>query len=180
MYKNHHYHLLVPNIFIFLILFIISKVNYNVYRIRLKGVFLMSNKTVELQNKRKQFVPKGVSNGNLNIAQEAKGATITDIDGKEWIDFASAIGTINVGHNHPKVNEAVKAQIDQFIHPGFNVIMYESYIELAEKLCEITPGDFPKQAALFNSGAEAVENAVKIARKYTKRQAVVTFTRGFH
>lgn len=133
-----------------------------------------------LQKKRNQFIPKGVSNGNLNIAQNASGATVTDIDGKEWIDFAGAIGTLNVGHSHPKVTEAVNKQVEKFLHPGFNVMMYEGYIELAEKLCEITPGNFDKQALLLNSGAEAVENAVKVARRYTNRQAVVSFTRGFH
>lgn len=136
--------------------------------------------TKELQEKRQKFVPKGVSNGNLNIAQKASGATITDIDSNEWIDFASAIGTLNVGHTHPKVTAAVKDQVERFLHPGFNVMMYEGYITLAEKLCEITPGDFEKQAIFFNSGAEAVENAIKISRRYTGRQAVVSFVRGYH
>ncbi|MEW9677682.1 4-aminobutyrate--2-oxoglutarate transaminase [Lentibacillus sp. L22] len=136
--------------------------------------------TEELQAKRQQYIPRGVSNGNLNIAAYASGATVTDIEGKEWIDFAGAIGTLNVGHTHPKVTEAVKQQVDRFLHPGFNVMMYEGYINLAEKLCEITPGTFDKQAILLNSGAEAVENAVKAARRYTGRQAVVSFTRGFH
>ncbi|MEH7094408.1 4-aminobutyrate--2-oxoglutarate transaminase [Neobacillus vireti] len=138
------------------------------------------SQTAELQEKRKKFVPKGVSNGNLNFALHASGATVTDIDNKEWIDFAGAIGTLNVGHSHPKVTEAVKNQVDKFLHPGFNVIMYESYINLAEKLCQIIPGDFDKQAIFFNSGAEAVENAIKISRRYTKRPAVVSFVRGYH
>ncbi|MFS0783064.1 4-aminobutyrate--2-oxoglutarate transaminase [Bacillus sp. 1P06AnD] len=139
-----------------------------------------SNKAKELQEKRKAFVPKGVSNGNLQIAAYAHGATVTDIDQNEWIDFAGAIGTLNVGHTHPKITEAVKEQVDRFLHPGFNVMMYEGYIRLAEKLCQITPGTFDKQAILLNSGAEAVENAVKIARRYTGRQAVVSFVRGYH
>jgi len=134
----------------------------------------------ELQEKRKKYIPKGVSNGNLNVVNYAKGATITDMDGKEWIDFAGAIGTLNVGHTHPKVTAAVKEQVDKFLHPGFNVMMYDGYINLAEKLCEITPGNFDKQALLLNSGAEAVENAIKVSRKYTGRQAVVSFVRGFH
>ncbi|WML27221.1 4-aminobutyrate--2-oxoglutarate transaminase [Neobacillus sp. OS1-33] len=138
------------------------------------------SQTAALQEKRKKFVPKGVSNGNLNFAQHASGATVTDIDNNEWIDFAGAIGTLNVGHCHPKVSEAVKIQVDKFLHPGFNVIMYESYINLAEKLCQITPGEFDKQAIFFNSGAEAVENAIKISRRYTKRPAVVSFVRGYH
>ncbi|WP_405027687.1 4-aminobutyrate--2-oxoglutarate transaminase [Lentibacillus songyuanensis] len=136
--------------------------------------------TEELQAKRQKYIPRGVSNGNLNIAAHASGATVTDIEGRKWIDFAGAIGTLNVGHTHPKVTEAVKQQVDRFLHPGFNVMMYEGYIQLAEKLCEITPGTFDKQAILLNSGAEAVENAVKAARRYTGRQAVVSFTRGFH
>src|SRR5690625_865825 len=102
----------------------------------------------ELQNKRKKYVPRGVSNGNLNIAKEATGATVIDQEGNEWIDFASAIGTLNVGHSHPKVTEAVNEQVGKFLHPGFNVMMYEGYINLAEKLCEITPGNFEKQAIL--------------------------------
>ncbi len=136
--------------------------------------------TEELQAKRKKFVPRGVSNGNLNIADYGKGSTLVDKDGREWIDFAGAIGTLNVGHSHPRVTETIKQQVEKFLHPGFNVMMYEGYIELAEQLCKITPGDHDKQAILFNSGAEAVENAVKIARYHTNRQAVVTFNRGFH
>lgn len=140
----------------------------------------ITKSTQKLQEKRKKYIPRGVSNGNLNIAHKAKGATVVDIDGNEYIDFAGAIGTLNVGHTHPKVTAAVKEQVDRFLHPGFNVMMYEGYIELAEKLCQITPGDFEKQALLLNSGAEAVENAIKVSRKYTGRQAVVSFVRGFH
>ncbi|MGP4070152.1 4-aminobutyrate--2-oxoglutarate transaminase [Halobacillus sp. B29] len=143
----------------------------------------MTNKTVnkdELQRKRKKYIPKGIGNGNTNIADYARGARVFDNEGREWIDFAGAIGTLNVGHTHPKVTEAVKKQADRYLHPGFNVIMYDSYINLAEKLCTITPGSFDKMAMLFNSGAEAVENAVKVARKYTNRQAVVSFERAFH
>ena len=95
--------------------------------------FLFTNKNYK--KKEKNMYLKGVSNGNLNIAHHASGATVIDIDGKEWIDFAGAIGTLNVGHSHPKVTEAVKNQVDKFLHPGFNVMMYEGYINLAEKLC---------------------------------------------
>ena len=137
-------------------------------------------KTKDLQDKRNKYVARGVSNGNLSIAAKAHGATITDPEGNEFIDFAGAIGVQNVGHTHPKVTEAVKNQVDKFLHPGFNCIMYDGYIELAEKLCGITPGDFDKKAILFNSGAEAVENAVKMSRKYTGRNAVVSFKRGYH
>lgn len=140
----------------------------------------ISSTTKELQEKRKKYVPKAVSNGNLNIAHTAKGATIIDLDGNEWIDFAGAIGTLNVGHSHPKVTAAVKEQVEKFLHPGFNIMLYEGYIRLAEKLCHLTPGEFEKQAIFFNSGAEAVENAIKISRRYTGRQAVVSFVRGYH
>ncbi|MEC3655739.1 4-aminobutyrate--2-oxoglutarate transaminase [Bacillus siamensis] len=136
--------------------------------------------TAQWQQKRDQFVSKGVGNGNRSMAVKGEGALLYDLDGRRFIDFAGAIGTLNVGHSHPKVVEAVKKQAEDLIHPGFNVMMYPSYIELAEKLCALAPGDHAKKAILLNSGAEAVENAVKIARKYTKRQAVVSFTRGFH
>lgn len=132
------------------------------------------------QEKRDRYVPKGVGNGNRAMAASGKGAVLTDVNGQEYIDFAGAIGTMNVGHSHPKVVEAAVSQVEKVTHPGFNVMMYDSYIEVAEALCQITPGDFDKKAILLNSGAEAVENAVKIARKATGRQAVVTFTRGFH
>lgn len=137
-------------------------------------------KSQELAAKRKEIVPKGISNGCYAIADHAEGALVTDIDGNTFIDFVGAIGTVNVGHSHPRVVKAIREQAENFIHTGFNVMMYESYIELAQKLTELAPGSFPKQAAFFNSGAEAVENAVKIARKYTKRQGIVSFTRGFH
>jgi 4-aminobutyrate aminotransferase/(S)-3-amino-2-methylpropionate transaminase len=136
--------------------------------------------SAEWQQKRDQFVSKGVSNGNRSLAVKGEGAVLYDLDGRRFVDFAGAIGTLNVGHSHPKVVEAVKRQTEELIHPGFNVMMYPSYIELAEKLCGLAPGEHDKKAIFLNSGAEAVENAVKIARKYTKRQGVVTFTRGFH
>ncbi|WP_340082810.1 4-aminobutyrate--2-oxoglutarate transaminase [Terribacillus sp. FSL K6-0262] len=140
----------------------------------------LANETLLLQQKRDKYVARGVSNGNKSIAAKGEGALLFDQDGRRFIDFAGAIGTMNVGHSHPKVVEALKKQAEAFVHPGFNVIMYASYIELAEKLCSLTPGSFDKKAIFLNSGAEAVENAVKIARKYTGRQAVVTFNRGFH
>jgi len=136
--------------------------------------------TEDWQAKRDQFVARGVSNGNRHLAAKGEGAVLYDIDGRRFIDFAGAIGTLNVGHSHLKVVEAVKQQAEQLIHPGFNVMMYQAYIELAEKLCRLAPGAHEKKAIFLNSGAEAVENAVKISRKYTKRQAVVSFTRGFH
>lgn len=140
----------------------------------------MTDLTQTLQEMRKKYVAHGVSNGNLNIARKAKNATIVAESGKEFIDFAGAIGVMNVGHCHPKIVEAAKNQIDEHIHPGFNVMLYESYLQLCKRLCEVTAGDHEKKAILFNTGAEAVENTVKIARRYTGRQGVVTFDRGFH
>ncbi|WP_420809997.1 4-aminobutyrate--2-oxoglutarate transaminase [Ignatzschineria cameli] len=140
----------------------------------------MSYNTEQLQKMRQQYVARGVSNGNLNIAKSAKNATIITEKGEEFIDFAGAIGVMNVGHSHPKVIAAIKAQLDHFTHPGFNVMMYQSYLEVCKRLCEITAGDHDKKAILFNTGAEAVENAVKIARKFTGRTGVVAFNRAFH
>lgn len=133
-----------------------------------------------LLERRKNIVPNAVSYGIPTFAQEATGAKITDVDGNTFIDFAGAIGTINVGHSHPKVKEALHDQVDKFIHTGFNVMMYEPYIALAEKLANLAPGNHNKKVLLQNSGAEAVENAVKIARKYSGRQAIVTFANAFH
>ncbi|MDQ0198721.1 4-aminobutyrate--2-oxoglutarate transaminase [Neobacillus ginsengisoli] len=134
----------------------------------------------ELLEQRNKYVPRGISNNCHSFVKKAQGALVEDVDGNTYIDFAGAIGTLNVGHSHPRVVRALQEQASQFIHTGFNVMMYESYIQLAERLCKLAPGNFEKQAAFFNSGAEAVENAVKIARKYTKRQGIVSFTRGFH
>lgn len=134
----------------------------------------------ELLERRNKYVPKGISNNCHSFVKKATGALVEDVDGNSYIDFAGAIGTLNVGHTHPRVVRALQEQASQFIHTCFNVMMYESYINLAERLCKLAPGNFDKQAAFFNSGAEAVENAVKIARKYTKRQGIVSFTRGFH
>lgn len=137
-------------------------------------------KASELLERRKNIVPNAVSCGLPTFAREADGAKVTDVDGNTFIDFAGAIGTINVGHCHPKVKEALHDQVDKYIHTGFNVMMYEPYIALAEKLADLSPGSHDKKVLLQNSGAEAVENAVKIARKYTGRQAIVTFANAFH
>ncbi|MGB8000661.1 MAG: 4-aminobutyrate--2-oxoglutarate transaminase [Anaerobacillus sp.] len=134
----------------------------------------------QLLERRKNIVPNAVTCGIPTFAEEASGARVTDVDGNTFIDFAGAIGTINVGHCHPRVKEALHDQVDKYIHTGFNVMMYEPYIELAEKLAALAPGNHPKKVLLQNSGAEAVENAVKIARKYTGRQAIVTFQNAFH
>lgn len=130
-------------------------------------------KSQELLNRRNKYVPRGISSNSQAFVKKAQGAIVEDVDGNRFIDFAGAIGTQNVGHCHPRVVRALQEQASQFIHTGFNVMMYEAYIELAEKLCRLAPGDHDKKAAFFNSGAEAVENAVKIAKQYTKRPGVI-------
>ncbi len=134
----------------------------------------------ELLKLRNKFIPKAVFNITPAFIGSAKGSIMTDINGREMIDFAGGIGTVNVGHCHPKVVSAIKDQAEKYLHTCFHVAMYESYIELARKLCEITPGNFPKMAMFANSGAEAVENAIKIARYYTKRPKIITFENAFH
>jgi 4-aminobutyrate aminotransferase/(S)-3-amino-2-methylpropionate transaminase len=111
---------------------------------------------------------------------KAEGAVIEDVDGNRFIDFAGGIGCLNTGHRAPRVVEAVRRQLDRFLHTSFNVLPYESYIALAERLNAITPGRFAKKTVLVNSGAEAVENAIKIARAYTKRPAILAFEDAFH
>ena len=114
------------------------------------------------------------------FAAEARNATITDVDGNTFIDFAGGVGVVNVGHCHPRVVEAIQEQAGRFVHTDFTVVPYASYIELAERLGDLAPFTGPTRAAFFNSGAEAVENAVKIARLVTGRPAVVAFEGGFH
>jgi 4-aminobutyrate aminotransferase/(S)-3-amino-2-methylpropionate transaminase len=133
-----------------------------------------------LKNLRQTFVPQGPFNVTPFFAEKARGAAIYDVDGRELIDFAGGIGVMNVGHSHPKVVAAIKEQAEKFTHTCFHVVMYEPYVELARKLCSLTPGIFPKMAIFANSGAEAVENTVKIARHFTKRPAVIAFEAGFH
>ncbi|WP_035068246.1 4-aminobutyrate--2-oxoglutarate transaminase [Nitratidesulfovibrio termitidis] len=140
----------------------------------------MNQQTKDLMDRRAKSVAKGVFNAAPVFAAKAEGAVITDVEGREFIDFAGGIGVMNVGHNHPKVVEAIKRQADKLLHSCFHIVMYEEYVALCEKLAALTPGSFPKKAALFNSGAEAVENAVKIARHATGRQGVVVFENSFH
>ncbi|MCM3706361.1 MULTISPECIES: 4-aminobutyrate--2-oxoglutarate transaminase [Cytobacillus] len=137
-------------------------------------------KASELLLRREKEVPRGPFNTVPSFAEKAEGALITDIDGNTFIDFAGAIGSLNAGHCPPRVVEALKEQMDKYIHPCFHVMMYEPYVALAEKLNEITPGKHSKKTFFLNSGAEAVENAIKIARKYTGRKGIISFERGFH
>jgi 4-aminobutyrate aminotransferase / (S)-3-amino-2-methylpropionate transaminase / 5-aminovalerate transaminase len=137
-------------------------------------------KAKELLTRKEANVPKGPFNTIKTFAVKGDGALLTDVDGNTFLDFAGAIGSLNTGHCPPRVVEALHKQIDDYLHPCFHVMMYEPYIQLAEKLNEITPGPHSKKTFFLNSGAEAVENAVKIARKYTGRKAIISFERGFH
>jgi 4-aminobutyrate aminotransferase/(S)-3-amino-2-methylpropionate transaminase len=137
-------------------------------------------KSRALLARRQQFVARGVS-ATMNVfAARAEGAVIEDVDGNRYIDFAGGIGTMNVGHSRPEVVQAIAEQAAKFTHTCFSVMMYEPYVELAERITRLAPGNFPKKAIFFNSGAEAVENAVKIARYATGRPAVIVFDNGFH
>jgi len=133
-----------------------------------------------LKARRDLALPMGLPSKSGIYAARAKGAELWDVEGKRYIDFIGGIGVLNVGHAHPKVVEAIKKQTDDFIHTCFGIAQYESYVEVAERLNEITPGDTPKKTALFNSGAEAVENAVKFARQITGRPGVIAFAGAFH
>ena len=133
-----------------------------------------------LMARREEVVPRGVFHATPVFAAAGKGATVTDVDGNTYLDFAGGIGTLNVGYSHPRVVAAVKAQAERFFHTCFHVMPYEGYVALAERLASLVPGDFPKKTLLLNSGAEAVENAIKIARAYTGRPAVIAFTNAFH
>jgi 4-aminobutyrate aminotransferase/(S)-3-amino-2-methylpropionate transaminase len=137
-------------------------------------------KSLALQKRREKAVSDGLGTAIPIWAAEANGALVTDVDGNTLIDFGGGIGVLNAGHNHPKVVEAVKNQADKLLHTCYYATQYEPYLELAEKLNEIVPGDFDKKSFLVNSGAEAVENAVKISRAYTGKPGVLAFENGFH
>jgi 4-aminobutyrate aminotransferase/(S)-3-amino-2-methylpropionate transaminase len=137
-------------------------------------------KSRALMARRQQFVARGVSSTMPVFAAKAEGAVIEDVDGNRFFDFAGGIGAMNIGHSRPEVVKAIAEQAEKFTHTCFSVMMYEPYIALAERLTKITPGDFPKKAIFFNSGAEAVENAVKIARYATGRPAIIVFDNGYH
>ncbi len=137
-------------------------------------------KSVELQTRKTASVSAGVSTGLPVYVERAGGGILVDVDGNQLIDFGSGIAVTTVGNAAPRVVERVRAQVEDFTHTCFMVTPYEEYLEVAEALNDLTPGDHEKRSALFNSGAEAVENAVKIARVHTGRQAVVAFDHGYH
>ncbi len=134
----------------------------------------------KLKALRERYVPRGVTTAHPLVADHAQGSELWDTSGRRYIDFVGGIGVMNVGHNHPRVMAAVREQLDRATHTAFQVVMYESYLRLAERLCEVAPGDGSKKAIFFSTGAEAVENAVKIARAATGRSAVISFAGGFH
>lgn len=137
-------------------------------------------KSQELLARRQEFVARGVASTMSVFAAKADGAIIEDVDGNRFIDFAGGIGSMNMGHSRPEVIKALIEQAEKFTHTCFSVMMYEPYVALAERIVNITPGNFPKKAIFFNSGAEAVENAVKIARYATGRPAIITFDNAYH
>ncbi|MFI5048747.1 MAG: aspartate aminotransferase family protein [Gaiellales bacterium] len=138
-----------------------------------------TGRTQELMAKRDAYVARGVSLAPI-VASRAHGARLIDADGREFIDFAGGIGVLNLGHTPDAVVAAIKEQAEALLHSCFPVAAYEPYLEVCRLLVEHSLGDFDKKAVLINSGAEAVENAVKIARYHTGRDAVITFDRGFH
>lgn len=134
----------------------------------------------ELHARRQQAIPRGVSNSLPVYAERANNAELWDVEGRRYVDFASGISVLNTGHLHPKVKQALAQQLEKFTHTCFQVTPYESYVALAEALNALAPGSTPKKTIFLTTGAEAVENAIKIARYHTKRSAVLSFAGGFH
>ena len=138
------------------------------------------DETPHLLRQREQFVPRGLVTAHPLVIDRADGAELWDVDGKRYLDFVGGIGVLNIGHNHPKVVAAVQAQLQKVSHACFQVVAYQPYLDLAQRLSEMVGGKEAYKAAFFTSGAEAVENAVKIARAHTNRSAVIAFRGGFH
>ena len=148
--------------------------------LQLRSMTEQLTKSQELIARRKNAVPNGVGMFNYATAAKASGATIIDADGRELIDFAGGIGVVNAGHCPPPVVKAIQEQAEKFLHVSFNVASYEPYIALCEKLNALLPHGGPTKTLLVSTGAEAVENAIKIARQATKRSGVLCFTDAFH
>lgn len=136
--------------------------------------------TPSLLRQRDQFVPRGLVTAHPLVIDRAQGSEVWDVDGTRYLDFVGGIGVLNIGHNHPKVVAAVQTQLQKISHACFQVVAYKPYIDLVQRLCKLVGGQEAYKAALFTSGAEAVENAVKIARAHTNRSAVISFRGGFH
>ena len=133
-----------------------------------------------LMARRAAALPRGVAQAHGVFAVRAENAEIWDVEGRRWIDFCAGIAVVNTGHCHPHVMAAARAQLNQFTHTCFQVVAYESYVELAERLNKLAPGTTPKKTFFMNTGAEAVENAIKVARAYTGRSGVIAFNGAFH
>lgn len=133
-----------------------------------------------LMTRRAAALPRGVGQAHPLFAAKALNAELWDVEGRRYIDFVAGIAVVNTGHNHPRVVEAAQRQLECFSHTAFQVVAYDSYLRLAERLNALAPGDAPKKSMLVSTGAEAVENAIKIARAYTGRPGVIAFNGGFH
>ncbi len=133
-----------------------------------------------LMARRAAAIPRGVGQSHEVFIARGENAEVWDVEGKRYIDFAGGIAVLNTGHCHPEIMQAVKHQIDHFTHTCFQVLAYESYVELAERINALAPGNFAKKTLFLTTGAEAVENAIKIARAHTKRPGVIAFTSGYH
>jgi len=143
----------------------------------------MSNSTLTnaaLMNRRHAAVARGVGQAHEIFIDHALNAELWDVEGRRYIDFAGGIAVLNTGHLHPQVIEAVKAQLDLYTHTCFQVVAYEPYVEVCERLNALAPGNFAKKSLLLTTGAEAVENAIKVARAYTKRPGIIAFTGSYH
>jgi 4-aminobutyrate aminotransferase/(S)-3-amino-2-methylpropionate transaminase len=129
---------------------------------------------------RERHVPRGLANTHPIFIDRAEGTRVWDVDGKEYLDFTSGIGVLNTGHRHPRIVSAVQEQLGRLMHTCFQVTMYEPYVELVSRLCALAGEVNTHKGVLFTTGAEAIENAVKIARAHTRRTAVIAFSGGFH
>src|SRR6266545_5921126 len=134
----------------------------------------------EIVERKERVVAAPLSLVHPIVAAEARGVTLTDVDGNTFIDFTGGVGCLNVGHSHPRLIEAAQEQLARFSHTDFTIVPYEVYVELAERLIAVSPFSGPAKAAFFNAGTEAIENSIKFARSYTKRPAVVVFEGAFH
>ncbi len=134
----------------------------------------------ELAARRTQVIPRAIGNAHAIFCESAENSEIWDVEGRRYIDFCSGIAVLNTGHRHPRIMQAIAEQAGRFAHTCFQVVGYESYIALAERLCKLAPGPHPKKAFFMTTGAEAVENAVKIARAYTNRPGIIAFHGAFH
>lgn len=140
----------------------------------------MTVKNADLKSRKDAATPRGVGVMCDFYAARAENAELWDVEGRRFIDFAAGIAVCNTGHRHPKIVAAIRDQLDRFTHTAYQIVPYESYVSLAEKINQRAPGDHPKKTAFFTTGAEAVENAIKIARAATGRPGVIAFTGGFH